>query len=685
MKNFLLLFSLLIASTTAFSQTVFISEIHYDDIGTDTLEGVEISGPAGTNLACYSIELYNGSSNALYATTPLSGSIDNEAGTGYGAVWIPISGMQNGGSTSPVADGIALVSVGGAGCPAAGIIQFLSYEAAMTAIDGAAIGITSSDIGVTETNATLENTSLQLSGTGSTYTSFVWNPSGANSLGSINAGMSFGAATSGNVCGILYNDINANGSYDTGEPTLSGATVTATPSSGAAYTGTSGAGGNYCISGLPASVYTLTTPTGTTTSISVTVGTTATANIPVTTLIDPTVSFATTSGFGTEAAVGSATISLNFAASAPITVAFTLSGSAINGTDYNVTTPVTIPSGTSTFPISLGVIDDAIIEAVDTIKITLVAGAGYTLGTFTMFNYLINDNDATLQPISTFTNEDATGVATSVGSSAVIEGLVYGGNLRASTTGTAFTVIDATSGIAVFNGIKTFGYTVVEGDKVRISGVIAQFQGLTQIVADTIIKLSSANALTAPASISIINESTESKLITIAGGPLTLTTPSEWAPASNPNGFNISLSNGATTYIMRIDNDVDLFTLYTSAPGSACNVIGIGGQFDNATPYDMGYQIIPRYSADVLFISGINDTNHKASLYPNPTTNVFNLSSTLPIQNIRIISIDGRTMLNQAYDNSNAIALNASDWAKGMYLITINTTQGVETLKIILE
>ena len=39
---------------------VFINEIHYDNTGADVGEGVEIAGPAGTNLACFRIYLYNG-------------------------------------------------------------------------------------------------------------------------------------------------------------------------------------------------------------------------------------------------------------------------------------------------------------------------------------------------------------------------------------------------------------------------------------------------------------------------------------------------------------------------------------------------------------------------------------------------------------------------------------------------
>src|SRR5688572_21287551 len=72
---------------------VFINEIHYDNTGTDTGEAIEIFGPAGTNLAGWSIVRYNGSNGQVY-TTPtanpagsdtLSGTIPDLC-NGFGVV-----------------------------------------------------------------------------------------------------------------------------------------------------------------------------------------------------------------------------------------------------------------------------------------------------------------------------------------------------------------------------------------------------------------------------------------------------------------------------------------------------------------------------------------------------------------------------------------------------------------------
>ena len=161
---------------------VFINEIHYDNSGTDGGEFVEIAGPAGTNLAEYSIVLYNGSGGAAYDTDALSGLIPNQQ-DGYGTVSLgyPSNGIQNG---SP--DGIALVHNGVA-------IQFLSYEGTFVAVGGAANGMTGVDIGVSEDGSRPLGESLRLIGTGTGYSDFTWASSAAASPGAVNQGQTFGA------------------------------------------------------------------------------------------------------------------------------------------------------------------------------------------------------------------------------------------------------------------------------------------------------------------------------------------------------------------------------------------------------------------------------------------------------------------------------------------------------------
>jgi predicted extracellular nuclease len=162
--------------------SVFINEIHYDNTGIDTGEAIEVAGPAGTDLTGWSLVLYNGNGGAAYDTTALSGTIP-DLGDGYGVVVVtyPSNGIQNG---SP--DGIALVD------DANNVIQFLSYEGTLTATDGPAIGMLSTDIGVSEDGTGPVGDSLQLTGTGLIYDDFTWAPDSPNTFGAVNTGQVFG-------------------------------------------------------------------------------------------------------------------------------------------------------------------------------------------------------------------------------------------------------------------------------------------------------------------------------------------------------------------------------------------------------------------------------------------------------------------------------------------------------------
>lgn len=168
----------LVLPVVAAAQSVFINEIHYDNVSTDTNEAVEVAGPAGTSLAGWSVVLYNGNGGASYSTYPLSGTISNTC-AGFGAVSVATPGIQNG---SP--DGVALVN------SLNQVVQFLSYEGTMTATDGPASGMQSIDIVLTEDGTEPTTSSLHLIGTGTVYPDFTWTEATA-SAGACNTGQTF--------------------------------------------------------------------------------------------------------------------------------------------------------------------------------------------------------------------------------------------------------------------------------------------------------------------------------------------------------------------------------------------------------------------------------------------------------------------------------------------------------------
>ncbi|XOV80711.1 MAG: endonuclease [Aestuariibacter sp.] len=158
------------------SAQAWINELHYDNDGSDSNEFIEVAATAGMDLSGWSLIAYNGNGGSTYKTVALSGIVSDQS-NGFGFVQFAFSGLQNG-----APDGIALVNATG------DVVQFLSYEGVMTANDGAASGMQSTDIGVSESSSTPVGYSLQLAGTGNSYDSFVWQAAQANTAGSVNAG-----------------------------------------------------------------------------------------------------------------------------------------------------------------------------------------------------------------------------------------------------------------------------------------------------------------------------------------------------------------------------------------------------------------------------------------------------------------------------------------------------------------
>lgn len=166
---------------------VFINEFHYDDATAsgDTGERIEVVATAGETLSAYRIYLYNGSTPSSATTydndlVP-AGSVTTCGGSvRIATLSYPTNGIQNGPN-----DGFALVDGGG------NVVQFLSYEGAITASNGPAAGRTSANLPVSETGSAPAGTSLRLSGTGSAYAQFAWQGSATQSFGACNAGQTF--------------------------------------------------------------------------------------------------------------------------------------------------------------------------------------------------------------------------------------------------------------------------------------------------------------------------------------------------------------------------------------------------------------------------------------------------------------------------------------------------------------
>ncbi len=148
--------------------SVHLSEIHYDNVGADVDERIEITAPAGTDLSGWSVVLYNGSNGTSYDTRALVDTVPDQCdGRGTVVLAYPPNGIQNG---DP--DGVALVN-------GTTVVEFLSWEGTFAAANGPAAGLTSVDIGVAETASTPVGESLQRTSAG-------WSPPAPHTFGACN-------------------------------------------------------------------------------------------------------------------------------------------------------------------------------------------------------------------------------------------------------------------------------------------------------------------------------------------------------------------------------------------------------------------------------------------------------------------------------------------------------------------
>ena len=76
--------------------------------------------------------------------------------------------------------------------------------------------------------------------------------------------------------------------------------------------------------------------------------------------------------------------------------------------------------------------------------------------------------------------------------------------------------------------------------------------------------------------------------------------------------------------------------------------------------------------------------NDKLLVYPNPTTNLVNISNDQTIYSISIFDMNGSLILNKSYQKNN-ISVNTSDFAKGVYSLKIVSTDNSSVRQLIIK
>ncbi len=275
----------------------------------------------------------------------------------------------------------------------------------------------------------------------------------------------------------------------------------------------------------------------------------------------------------------------------------------------------------------------------------------------------------------------AQGVSDSINVYCRLTGVVHG--LNYTSVGLSFYMLDATAGINIYSASATYGYTVSEGDKIRVIGKIQQTRGLIQILPDSIVKISSGNSLNTPQVVTSLSDTYESNLIKVNG----LTYITGWPTIAGPTA-TVTALKGTDTITIVIYSQCALQG--TAAPTSAFNIIGLESQYTASItpPFLTGYFIYPRGLADLIsLVNDIKAEQTAVNIYPNPAKGIFNVvTNTNNKVDISIYNALGSLVYNIS-TNKQLTSIDISQYPKGVYLIktTDVKTAASHTSKLIIE
>ena len=188
--------------------------------------------------------------------------------------------------------------------------------------------------------------------------------------------------------------------------------------------------------------------------------------------------------------------------------------------------------------------------------------------------------------------------------------------------------------------------------------------------------LSQSNTLIIPKQITDFQEVDESSLVTLAN--VSFLDPSQWTGTGS--GFNMTMVNGiGTQFTIRIDNDVDAYSAAIPS-SSSFFVTGLLGQFDSTSPYNEGYQLLPRYLVDFAPAGSTDNVLDTAmKVQPNPSNNILTIITESQPDRLILYNVKGQ-LLNQY---TNTLNIDMSGYDQGVYLLKAIKGERSSTVRII--
>ncbi|NHC38435.1 Ig domain-containing protein group 2 domain-containing protein [Bacillus sp. MM2020_1] len=213
----------------------------------------------------------------------------------------------------------------------------------------------------------------------------------------------------------------------------------------------------------------------------------------------------------------------------------------------------------------------------------------------------------TITPLNEVKATDSKGILTNLNGFFTVEGIVTIQNGVLGTQKNNFYIQDATGGINVFGSYDS-GLTVQRGDKLRVTGKVIVYKGMTEFEPTSIKKLDEGLALPTVKDVTIPEVTTFATAEPLEGSIVKVTGKISAVEVTAPN-YNVTIvdENNKTTILRVMEKtgikpDTDLMI------GKSYSITGIVGQYTSNATHVSGYQVFPRDVKDISSILGITHT-----------------------------------------------------------------------------
>lgn len=167
---------------------------------------------------------------------------------------------------------------------------------------------------------------------------------------------------------------------------------------------------------------------------------------------------------------------------------------------------------------------------------------------------------------------------------------------------------DNTAGINIFSTSLDPGMTILKGDKLRVTGKVIVYNGLTEFEPTSVTKISEGNPIPVAKEMTILESTTFATAEPVEGSLVTLTGKVS-AVASTPPNYNVTFvdeNNKATT--LRVISTTGIKPDTDLVIGNSYTVTGILGQYTTNATATSGYQVYPRNVQDVAPVLSVTHT-----------------------------------------------------------------------------